>query len=132
MLVELTALRLAIFGWSLVLFWLCGKRIREYYSGVALHQSPRPIDGAALVTFAITLAVSNIVGYFAPAINSILFGEFDSRYPYTNALAMVGMLICLATLIDRMSYSRRYKILWEIGWLVFVHVMIWGRQWTIG
>jgi len=130
MLVELAALRLSIFGWSLVLAWLCGNRAIDNHTGPS--RPMHPLTGISLIAFASVMALSNIIGYFAPVVDNVLFADFISQHPVSRAFGMVGMLICIAILVDRLAYSRRYKAQWELGWFVFVHVMIWGRQWVAG
>lgn len=132
MFIELAALRLSIFGWSVILAWLCGKRAQEAYTRSPYFHTMRPLNGAALLSFAGIMAFSNIVGYFAPVMDNILFGNYHFNHPASRAVGMLGMLVCIGILVDRLAYSRRYKLQWEIGWFFFVHIMIWGRQWVAG
>lgn len=127
--VELATLKLGVFGWSLILAWLCGKRASQAYSGTPYNQLIRPLGGPTALAFSTVLAISNIIGYFTPVVDSVVYGDFYSRHPYAHLISIIGVLICLAVMVDRFAFSRRFKLTWEIGWLIFVHVMIWGREW---
>lgn len=100
--------------------------------GVSYNLLIRPLAGPQALIFAAVFAVSNIVAVFATIIDNVLFGDLYARHPFSHMFAMVGLSVCTAILIDRFAYSRIYKIKWELGWLFFVHLMIWGRQWMTG
>lgn len=132
MLTEMLSLKLSVFGWSLVLVWLSWKRYQELRTGHPNTATIRVLHGDMLVIFTSILALVNVVQYFLPLIDNIVFGDYTTRHPLTLMVAMVGELICISIAIDRLAYSRTYKLHWEAGWFLFVHIMVWGRAWTTG